>query len=85
MRDELLNETRFFGLDHAREKIRSWVHDYNHQRPHSSLGYATPAGYSAALTTTGDRLCNPDQLRRSAVAHPTPAGVSTAGTQLAAG
>jgi putative transposase len=85
MRDELLNETLFFGLDHAREKIRSWVHDYNHQRPHSSLGYATPADYAAALTATGDRLRNPDQLRRSPVAHPTPAGVSTAGTQLAAG
>ncbi len=85
MRDELLNETLFFGLDHAREKVRSWVHDYNHRRPHSSLGYATPADYAAALTATGDRLRNPDQLRRSPVAHPTPAGVSTAGTQLAAG
>jgi transposase InsO family protein len=85
MRDELLNETLFFGLDHAREKIRSWVHDYNHRRPHSSLGYATPADYAAALTATGDRMRNPDQLRRSPIAHPTPAGVSTAGTQLAAG
>jgi putative transposase len=46
---------------------------------------ATPADYAAALTATGDRLRNPDQLRRSPVAHPTPAGVSTAGTQLAAG
>ncbi len=63
MRDELLNETLFFGLDHAREKVRSWVHDYNHRGPHSSLGYATPADYAAALTATGDRLRNPDQLR----------------------
>jgi len=85
MRDELLNETLFFGRDHAREKVRSWVHDYNDRRPHSSLGYATPADYAAALTATGDRLRNPDQLCRSPVAHPTPAGVSTAGTQLAAG
>ena len=66
MRDELLNETLFFGLDHAREKVRFRVHDYNHQRPHSSLGYATPVDYAAALTATGDRLRNPDQLRRSA-------------------
>jgi putative transposase len=85
MRDELLNETLFFGLDHAREKIGSWAHDYNHQRPHSSLGYATPAEYAATLTATGDRLRKPDQLRRSPVAHPAPSGVSTAGTQLAAG
>jgi putative transposase len=43
MRDELLNETLFFGLDHARTKIADWVGDYNGQRPHSSLGYLTPA------------------------------------------
>ncbi len=41
MRDELLNETLFFGLDHARAKIADWVGDYNGQRPHSSLGYLT--------------------------------------------
>ncbi|MGY4496116.1 transposase InsO family protein [Bradyrhizobium sp. GM24.11] len=34
MRDELLNETLFFGLDHARVKIADWVSDYNSQRPH---------------------------------------------------
>ena len=69
MRDELLNETLFFGLDHARAKIGAWANDYNHERPHSSLGYATPAEYAANLTATGDRLRNPDQLRRSPVAH----------------
>ncbi len=29
MRDELLNETLFFGLDHARSVIAQWVADYN--------------------------------------------------------
>jgi Integrase core domain len=68
MRDELLNETLFFGLDHARAKIAEWASDYNSQRPHSSLGYLTPAAYAANLTATCDRLRNPDQLRRSRVA-----------------
>ena len=72
MRDELLNETLFFGLDHARAKIADWVGDYNGQRPHSSLGYLTPAAYAAYLTATCDRLRNPDQLRRSHVAHTAP-------------
>jgi putative transposase len=85
MRDELLNETLFFGLDHAKAKIGAWTNDYNHQRPHSSLGYATPAAYAANLTATGDQLRNPDQLRRSPVATPAPSGVTNAGTQLAAG
>jgi transposase InsO family protein len=35
MRDELLNESLFFGLDHARAKLDTWVDDYNHRRPHS--------------------------------------------------
>ncbi len=65
MRDELLNESLFFGLDHARTKIADWAGDYNGQRPHSALGYLTPAAYAANLTATCDRLRNPDQLRRS--------------------
>jgi hypothetical protein len=36
MRDELLNESLFFGLDHARIKITDRAHDYNEQRPHSA-------------------------------------------------
>ena len=43
MRDELLNETLFFGLDHARQKLATWTKDYNTLRPHSSIGYQTPA------------------------------------------
>jgi putative transposase len=85
MRDELLNETLFFGLDHARAKIGAWTQDYNHRRPHSALGYATPAAFAANLTATGDRLRNPDQLRRSPVAPLAPSGVSTGRAQLAAG
>ena len=68
MRDELLNETLFFGLDHARNKIEVWADDYNSQRPHSSLGYLTPVEYAANLSATCHRLRNPDQLRRSHVA-----------------
>jgi hypothetical protein len=70
MRDELLNETLFFDLDQVRTAIAQWVADYNHQRPHSALGYATPAAFAASLTATGDRLRNPDPLRRSPVAPP---------------
>ena len=49
MRDELLNETLFASIAHAREKIAAWVDDYNVERPHSSLGYATPAAFAAEL------------------------------------
>lgn len=56
MRDDLLNESLFLGLDHARQKLREWVADYNAARPHSSLGYKTLAAYAAHLTAIGDRL-----------------------------
>jgi putative transposase len=85
MRDELLDETLFFGLDHARTAIAAWAHDYNEARPHSALGYITPAAYAANLTATGDQLRNPDQLRRSPVAHPAPYGVKPAEALIAAG
>ena len=53
MRDELLNETLFTSLAHAREKIAAWIDDYNTGRPHSSLGYATPAAFAAELKKQG--------------------------------
>ena len=68
MRDELLNETIFYDLDHARSALARWTAAYNQQRPHSALGYLTPAEFAGAFTATGDRLRNPDQLRRSPVA-----------------
>jgi putative transposase len=50
MRDELLNESLFIDLDQARRLISAWVADYNTARPHSSLGYKTPAAYAGTLT-----------------------------------
>ncbi|MGX7744866.1 IS3 family transposase, partial [Rhodopseudomonas parapalustris] len=41
--------------------------------------------YAATFTATGDRLRNPDQLRRSPVARHTPTGVKTAETLTVAG
>jgi putative transposase len=49
MRDELLNESLFVDLDQARQLIGTWTADYNTARPHSSLGYKTPAAYAGTL------------------------------------
>jgi transposase InsO family protein len=85
MRDELLNESLFLGLDHARTRIADWADDYNQRRPHSALGYLTPAAYAANLSATCDRLRNPDQLRRSHVAPPASHRVKTAEAPIPAG
>ena len=49
LRDELLNETLFQSLPHARAVLEVWRHDYNNERPHSKLGWMTPRGYASAL------------------------------------
>lgn len=49
MRDELLNETLFLSMDHARVQVAAWVEDFNQERAHSSLGYETSAAFAAEL------------------------------------
>ena len=46
LRDECLNEHVFLSLGEAREIITAWRHDYNHVRPHSSLGARTPREFA---------------------------------------
>jgi putative transposase len=51
---ELLNETLFLDLDHARQLIGTWAAEYNTAGPHSSLGYKTPTAYAQQLTASTD-------------------------------
>ena len=46
LRDELLNETLFRSIAHARLVLEGWRQDYNTTRPHSRLGWQTPAQYA---------------------------------------
>ncbi len=48
-KSELLNETLFFTIGQARTMLARWIDDYNTERPHSSLRYATPAAFAAGL------------------------------------
>ena len=52
LRDELLNETLFRSLPHARAALDAWRSDYNHDRPHSRLGWLSPATYAAQRRST---------------------------------
>lgn len=45
MRDELLGKTLFVTLGQTRSILTRWVDDCNIERPHSLLGYATPAAF----------------------------------------
>jgi len=78
MRDELLNETMFRNLAHARVVIRDWTHDYNTNRPHSALGYETPRAFAEHLTSTTNCHAAPhESTTQQSVAKPAPNGVST--------
>ena len=46
LRDELLNETLFVSLEHAREALAIWMDDYNSVRPHGAIGNVPPAIYA---------------------------------------
>ena len=86
MRDEFLNETLFRNLAHARDLIAAWVIDYNTARPHSALGYQTPAGFALNLTTAIARPAARDEGSASgAIAQPTPKGVNQLPAPVAVG
>ena len=76
MRDELLNESLFFGIGHPRSAIAAWVADYNTERPHSSLGYATPADFATIIAATGPDAAPDNGSASASVAHHTPHGVT---------
>lgn len=48
LRDECLNLELFTSLREARVVIGDYREEYNQRRPHSSLGYRTPAAFAAA-------------------------------------
>jgi putative transposase len=88
LRDELLNETLFSSLAHAREALSFWKDDYNTIRPHSGLGNLTPAAYayrSAPDTQRDGTLRYTEGSAPRPVASPSQMGSNQPGTLLIAG
>jgi len=50
-RAECLDRWVFADGPEAQEITEQWRLDYNHRRPHSSLGYLTPAAFAAQVAT----------------------------------
>ena len=69
LRDECLNEYVFSNLGEARAIIEAWRHDYNHLRPHSSLGYLAPEEFAASNqgSSASARTAWPAQMLAGAV------------------
>jgi putative transposase len=58
-RDECLNAHWFLSLADARAKVEAWRRDHNESRPHTSLGWLTPAEY-AAFAGVNPGGCRPE-------------------------
>lgn len=65
-RNECLNREIFRNGREAQEVVENWRREYNEFRPHSSLGYQTPAQF-AAQAGGGDCGQHPDPLGRPPV------------------
>ncbi len=86
LRDELLNETLFRSLPHARAVLEVWRRDYNELRPHSKLGWMTPKDYASTLSgETGDRAAQPGGSARTPLAIHINEGSNYARTLVMAG
>ena len=86
LRDELLTETLFRSLPHARAVLETWRRDYNQERPHSKLGWMTPRNYARTLSgESGWRAANPDLSARRPLATPANQGSDQPRTLVMAG
>jgi transposase InsO family protein len=52
-RDECLDEELFWSRGEAQVVVDWWRSVYNHERPHSSLGYETPAEFAERAAPHG--------------------------------
>lgn len=60
LRIDLLNESLFLSVHHARVMLAAWRKDYNTERPHSRLGWQTPAAFAQTVAQQrGPTLRNP--------------------------
>ena len=59
LRDELLNCEEFINLAEARWFARRRIEEHNHERPHSSLGYQTPAQFADGCANSCFATLNP--------------------------
>jgi transposase InsO family protein len=59
LRDEFLNMNSFRSVREAQLLADIWLRDYNEFRPHSSLGYQTPAAFAAGSGSSATGFAGP--------------------------
>lgn len=61
LRDEVLNRELFHSVKEAKVIVESWRLEYNNHRPHSGLGYMTPAEFAASCIASSSATPRPQQ------------------------
>jgi len=60
-RDEILNREIFHSVKEAKAIVEDWRLEYNNHRPHSGLGYMTPAAFAAECIASVRAAPSPQQ------------------------
>ena len=61
LEDELLGREIFSTVAQAQVLATRYMQQYNHRRPHSSLGYQTPAAFAATCAPSGFAALRPQE------------------------
>lgn len=61
LQDEVLDREIFHSVNEARVLLEDWRLEYNNHRPHSSLGYRTPAEFAAGCIASASATPSPQQ------------------------
>jgi len=67
LRDEILNREVFYSVREAKVLVEDWRLEYNHDRPHSSLNYMTPAAFAATCIPEVSATPRPQEYTRENV------------------
>jgi len=70
LRDEILNREVFYSVKEAKVLVENWRLEYNNHRPHSGLGYMTPAGFAASCIASASPTAQLQQHTTDKVDNP---------------
>jgi len=61
LRDEILDREVFYSVKEAKVIVEDWRLEYNNHRPHSGLGYMTPAVFAAGCIPSASPTAQPQE------------------------
>jgi transposase InsO family protein len=63
LRDDLLDREVFHSVKDVKVLVEGWRLEYNNHRPHSGLGYMTPAAFAASCIPSASPPAQPQEYR----------------------